>query len=162
MQRIAFFVPGLPKAQARPRAFARGGHARVYNAKNAEGWKGSIALAVKEHLPAAPHLGPVVVDLTFFFPRPQAHFGTGRNANKLKDWAPLYHCKKPDRDNLDKPVLDALKDLGMFKDDGQVFNGVLRKYYVTENPPIKLDGFEQNRPGMFIIITLLEAATNRV
>jgi len=47
MKPITFFVPGEPKGQPRPRAFARkmGDKfvARVFDAATAEGWKGAIA-----------------------------------------------------------------------------------------------------------------------
>ena len=53
---ISFSVDGEPKAQPRPKAFARNfgnkWQARVYDPGTAEGWKSLIAIAVKPHLPA--------------------------------------------------------------------------------------------------------------
>lgn len=41
---------------------------------------------------------------------------------------------KRDRDgDGDKAVLDALTDLGMWKDDGQVFAGEILKFYHAKN-----------------------------
>ena len=69
MTRIAFFAAGLPKGQPRPRAFSRGGHARVYDPGTAEGWKASVALAARDELPPAPLEGALSVSLRFYMPR---------------------------------------------------------------------------------------------
>lgn len=133
MTSIEFWVAGEPKAQGRPRAFAmKMGNkysARVFNPTTAEGWKSAIALAGKLHMPAVPLEGPLRVDAFFVFNRPKSHYRTGRNAHELRESAPEWHTSKPDRDNLDKAVLDALKTLGFFKDDSQVCDGVPQKKY---------------------------------
>jgi Holliday junction resolvase RusA-like endonuclease len=134
MINISFDVYGIPKAQPRPRAFARkmGNKyvARVFEAGTAEEWKSLIAAAAKPHTPPTPILGPVRVDLRFFFPRPKSHFLTGKNAAFLRDDAPWWHTAKPDRDNLEKAVLDALTQLGGFwRDDSQVCDGWVLKQY---------------------------------
>jgi Holliday junction resolvase RusA-like endonuclease len=104
--------------------------ARVFEAGTAEEWKSLIAAAAKPHTPPTPILGPVSVDLTFFFPRPKSHFLAGKNAAFLRDDAPKWHTAKPDRDNLEKAVLDALTQLGGFwRDDSQVCDGRVMKHY---------------------------------
>lgn len=128
-QPISIFINGEPKPQLRPRAFVLHGHARVYNPKTAEGWKSQIADALRNHVPAQPITGPVCLDLTFYFPRPKGHYGTGKNELRLKPNAPRMHTQKPDRDNLDKPFLDCLKTLGVFGDDAQVCDGSIKKLW---------------------------------
>jgi Holliday junction resolvase RusA-like endonuclease len=137
MINISFHVYGIPKAQPRPRAFTRkmGNKyvARVFEAGTAEEWKSLIAAAAKPHTPPTPILGPVRVDLTFYFPRPKSHFLTGKNALTLRYDAPLWHTVKPDRDNLEKAVLDALTQLGGFwRDDSQVCDGRVIKLYRSQ------------------------------
>jgi Holliday junction resolvase RusA-like endonuclease len=127
---ITFWVPGVPKAQPRPRAFARfiGGKptARVYDAGTAEGWKGCIAIAAQRHAPASPLRGPLFIDIDFVFPRP-------KSLMRRKDPdGEFWHTAKPDRDNCDKAVLDALKTLGFFVDDAQVCGGEVRKLWVSK------------------------------
>ena len=56
------------------------------------------------------------VSLAFVMPRPMSHYG----AKGLKASAPKRFTKKPDADNLAKAVLDALTQLGMWKDDSQI------------------------------------------
>jgi Holliday junction resolvase RusA-like endonuclease len=43
------------------------------------------------------------------------------------------YAKKPDRDNIDKLILDALKRGGILKDDCIVADGLLRKRYGEQN-----------------------------
>lgn len=125
---ISFFVPGVPVAQPRVKATAQGGFARVYTPTAANCWKATVAHAFGEHPAAEVLTGPVYLALSFVMPRPQGHYGTGRNAERLKDSAPLWHAKVPDLDNLEKAVKDALKGLA-WRDDSQVCVVVKRKQY---------------------------------
>ncbi len=140
---IRFGVDGIPKAQPRPRAFARKFPsgvvaARVYDAGTAEGWKSLIAEAARPHRPAAPLEGPIRLDVDFFFPRPQS-------LNRKKDPDDeIPHTVKPDRDNLEKALLDCLKTIGVLKDDCQVCCGEVRKFYVRKG----------GRPGALVTIGL--------
>jgi len=127
---ITFEVLGDPKAQPRPKAFARKFNngavmARVYTPGTAEEWKGRIALAAKEYVPFIPFTGPIRLDIQFRFKRPQSHF----LKRGLRENAPFFHTGKPDRDNLEKAVADSLTVLGMWKDDGQVCCGEVIKIY---------------------------------
>lgn len=131
---IRFIVTGDPKAQPRPRAFARkmGDKftARIYDAGTAEGWKSQIAMKATPHRPAAPFDGPLSVNATFIFKRPNAHFVGNKPAKPLRADAPEWHTTKPDRDNLEKALLDTITQLGGFwHDDTQVCAGEIRKVY---------------------------------
>lgn len=131
------FVHGEPKAQPRPKAFARNGRAGIYDPGTAEGWKGAIAAALHGHAGKLV-VDPLRVDLAFFFPRPKGHFGTGKNAARLKPSAPTWHTKKPDLDNLEKAVFDALSEksgIGLWKDDTQVVRARPEKHYADNSPP---------------------------
>jgi Holliday junction resolvase RusA-like endonuclease len=138
---LEFFVAGFPAGQPRVKATAFGGHARVYTpttVKTASGlrkehpsasWKMIVRTeAQRAWGGSAPWEGPLRVDLTFVFPRPKAHF---RSNGELKPFAPYWHTGKPDRDNSDKAVLDALTDLGLWGDDQQVCDGRIKKVYAS-------------------------------
>lgn len=125
---ISFFVPGEPKGQPRPRAFAFHGKARVFDPGTAEHWKSQIALAAKQKL-KTPFAGPVRLDLTFYFPRPKKHY----KRDVLRPDAPGYQTTKPDADNLAKAVMDALTTLGAWKDDTQVAELIVRKFYIRNS-----------------------------
>jgi len=132
---LSFFVAGLPKAQPRAKARAFGKFAQVYNPKTADDWKMIVRHEARRAWEASgdpsPWSGPLRVDLTFYFPRPKDHF---RANGELKPTAPVWHTAKPDRDNLDKGVLDALTTLGLWSDDKQVCHGFIRKLYSARPP----------------------------
>ena len=127
MNPTCFFVQGLPKPQPRPRAFSRGGVARVYDPHTAEGWKSEISLAAKPYRPETPITGPIRLRLDFAMPRPKAHYG--KKGLKPQCEAP-YHIIKPDLDNLVKAVMDALSQLQFWLDDCQVCSLTTSKQYV--------------------------------
>jgi Holliday junction resolvase RusA-like endonuclease len=152
---IVIEVTGIPKAQPRPKAFARkfgnGKYmARVYDPGTAEGWKGQIALAAKGVTPFPPLQGPLSVSIEFRMPRPLDHYKSRSKAAKLagaalilRQPAPYWHISKPDADNASKAVFDCLTTLGMWKDDSQVCEHMVTKVYA-------------DRPGATITITPLE------
>lgn len=144
---ITFFVQGDPKGQPRAKAFHRNGFTRVYDPATAEGWKSQIAIAAKPFAQFVPLSGPVLANLEFYFARPKSHYRTGKNAGELKPNAPQWHTTKPDRDNLDKAVLDALSQLGMWNDDCQVCAGTIQKKYIPT---------PHSRPGVNVSLWLIE------
>jgi Holliday junction resolvase RusA-like endonuclease len=130
---IEFTVHGEPKAQPRPRAFARTfmvngrqvSSARVYDAKTSEGWKSEIALAVRPFIPKTPIAGAVAIEVDFIFERPKSHWGK----RGVRPSAPTHHVSKPDLDNLIKAVKDCLTVLRVWGDDSQVIAENLTKMY---------------------------------
>lgn len=62
--------------------------------------------------------GPCRVDLHFFMLR------RGRAKRR-------WHTQKPDRDNLAKPVLDALTEAGVYRDDCLVVSGEITKEWAA-------------------------------
>lgn len=79
--------------------------------------------------PLFPKGTPVAVELTFTFPRPGAHYGTGRNAAALKPGAPTWRTTYPDLDKLTRAVFDAFTAAGVWHDDGQACQLAARKCY---------------------------------
>ena len=126
------FIKGIPKPQPRPRAFARGGKARIYNPSSADDWKAKIAEGLIRY--ANMDLkDPFTLTLEFYMPRPLSHYGTGKNKGHLKDTSPYQHLKTPDIDNLTKAVMDAITVLNLWHDDSQVVSLIAFKHY-SDNP----------------------------
>jgi Holliday junction resolvase RusA-like endonuclease len=136
-----FIVAGLPMAQprAKARAFATGKlntqgkeiHiAQVYNPKGGiTQWKYEIKECFKKS--GIPYYdGPIGVEIIFYFPRPAAYSRETDFIQRKGAFPPgcLPMTKRPDRDNLDKAVLDSLKGIA-WKDDNQVFCGPPEKWY---------------------------------
>ena len=113
---LAITVPGAPIAKKRPRFARRGKFVQTYNPQESE--EGRWLWEAKQQFPPGwePLRRPVKVSAQFFLPRPKSHYGTGKNAGKLKGSAPLLHTNKPDVDNLQKWVFDCLNGLA-WEDD---------------------------------------------
>lgn len=104
-------------------------------------WKACIKAFALPHKPDRALSGPLRVDLTFYMPRPSAHFGTGKNRDVMKPSAPSYCLSRPDRDNLDKALLDVMTELVFWIDDSQVCDGRIIKRY---GPAVFLSGQKHN------------------
>lgn len=128
---ISFFVLGDPKGQPRPKAFVRGGHAAVYDPGTAEGWKSAIAISAKEAGAVGLMLeGPLRLTLSCWFKRPKSHYTA---KGQLRAGMMLWHTKKPDADNVFKAAADALTHLGVWRDDSQLAEIIVRKRYTDSN-----------------------------
>ena len=125
--KIDFFVSGVPKAQPRVKAFVRGGHAGVYTPDSAESWKQSVRLQATANAPESLVTAPIRIELDFFLPRPKAHH---KRDGSVKSNSPIWHCKKPDLDNLIKAVVDAITDTQrVWMDDSQICEITATKTY---------------------------------
>ena len=124
---LDFHVSGIPKAQPRVKAFVRGGHAGVYTPDSAESWKQAVRQEAVANAPESLITGPIRLQLDFFLPRPKAHLDK-HGVPKAK--SPVWHCKKPDLDNLIKAVTDAITDTQrVWLDDSQIYQITAVKTY---------------------------------
>jgi Holliday junction resolvase RusA-like endonuclease len=119
---LTFFVHAEPKAQPRGRRSMNGG---IYNPPTADAWKDAVRIAANQKAPDRPHTGPIRVDLAFYLPRPK----------RLKGNESVPHTVKPDKDNLEKAVLDSMKG-AFWKDDCQVYGGSTWKYYAPDEQSV--------------------------
>jgi Holliday junction resolvase RusA-like endonuclease len=125
-------VPAIPIAQPRAKASTFGGHVKIYtptSIKNEDGsrkphpiaaFKATVRLAFRDAYKGSPLTGPLKCDCLFVMPRPKNLIWKTRSMPRLP------HTSKPDRDNLDKAVMDALKGLAWI-DDAQVCQGYIEK-----------------------------------
>jgi Holliday junction resolvase RusA-like endonuclease len=83
-----------------------------------------------------PLHSPIAIDIVFLIPAPKNHFvGVDRDRGELKKSSVGLWPSKPDIDNLDKFVLDALQGL-LFVNDGQVVEQHIWKAY-DHSPPFQ-------------------------
>lgn len=141
---ITITVYGTPAPQGSKRAFAVRGKGGVPTGRIAviesshdrvKSWRQAIIDAAlgSDWLPMA---GPLVLEMTFFMPRPKGHHRTGRNAHQLRDSAPARPDGKPDLSKLLRATEDALTDAGIWRDDAQVVEyALLAKCYADYRPP---------------------------
>ena len=132
MRDLTFTVPGKAVPQGGMMAFAKGNKAFVTHKKPKElgDYRARVALAA-QMAQAKPIQGAIELEATFFFDRPKAHYGTGKNANVLKASAPQYPTGRPDIDKLERALLDALSGV-CFHDDAQVVVVRAAKHYCPE------------------------------
>lgn len=126
---LAVHIVGTPKQQGSKRGFVIAGkgdrktRAVVVddNKRPLKDWRTDVVVGctnVLDDAPAGvfPLLGPVAVRLVFAMPKP---------ARPKFPWPAV----KPDIDKLERAVLDALTDAGVWKDDAQVVDLHTTKAY---------------------------------
>lgn len=113
-------ILGTPQQQGSKRVF--GGRAVEANKKLAP-WRAdaiaTLAKAMAEQQ-VGQFAGPVTVEAAFNYARPAAHYGTGRNADRLKPSAPHHKPSAPDLDKLQRALGDALTQAGVLRDDALI------------------------------------------
>lgn len=126
---LRIIVPGIPQTKGSTRAFVPKGWTRPIitndNAK-AKGWqqlisqRAAAALETSNQQPFAD--GPVLLDVWFYFPRPQKFL--------TKKYAALdvAHTTKPDSDKCLRVVKDALSRV-VYRDDSCVVDAYVHKRY---------------------------------
>jgi len=121
---LRFTVPGVPVAKGRARFATVAGHARAYTpaaTRSHEAWVRLHALEAIKGWTGYPLDKPVAVRLVFYLPRPASR----RKRDTLPD-------RKPDLDNLEKAVLDALVLAGVILNDSRIVDLHSRKVYGQE------------------------------
>jgi Holliday junction resolvase RusA-like endonuclease len=134
---ISFFAPGIPAPGGSKKAFVIPGTNRarvVEDAKRNAPWRAVVSLAAETVIHTNtfgcifPLTGPLAVRFVFTFPRPRCHFGTGRNADKLKPSAPRFPAVKPDTTKVIRSTEDALTGI-LWVDDARIVEQRGRKVY---------------------------------
>lgn len=132
---VAFTVHDLPRPQGSKRGFINKSTGKVALVESGgeplRSWREAVKSAALDNLPKGhvPYDGPVRVYVTFYLPRPQSHYRTGRNAELLRDNAPKRPKSKPDLDKLIRSSLDSLTAAGVFVDDSRVVTIIAGKHY---------------------------------
>jgi Holliday junction resolvase RusA-like endonuclease len=65
-----------------------------------------------------------------------SHYGTGKNAGKLKSSAPVHHVKTPDLDKAVRGVADSIGDAVasvLLRNDSQIVSIHATKRYQTDD-----------------------------
>lgn len=108
--RVEITVPGRPKAKARPRA----GMGRIYTPKETEAEEAYVRELGRKAMRGEPPMrGPVRLTLEAVFEMPASW------PARVREMRQLPHLSKPDLDNIEKLILDALNGVA-FEDDAQV------------------------------------------
>ncbi len=151
--KLTFEVPGTPKGKAR----ARKGKQGYYTPAETTAYQNTVALFFKSawqqvsrtcHWEMEPWKGPVGMKLTGYFPVPVSWSEWKKDLVQHGDdygYLPTLaahdinfrYIAKPDFDNVEKAVLDALEGL-LYKNDSQVFSRGFSKFY-SHNPRLVVE-----------------------
>lgn len=131
---MEFFAAGIPRPQGSKNRWGQ------EMSKELRPWRDSVISAAHNAEGQEVFFGTTTVVLAFFFPRPKSHYGSGKNAEVLKESAPLWKTSAPDLDKLTRAVLDALTQAGLLRDDAIVCELHATKTY-------------GDRPGVEVVIT---------
>jgi len=119
LQRIELTIDGKPRGKQRP----RGGQGNFYTPDQTAAEEAYIrTLGSKAMRGLPPMTGPVRLTLEAVFEMPASW------PPRVREMRQLPHVSKPDLDNIEKLVLDALNEV-VFLDDGQVCEVNKRKRY---------------------------------
>lgn len=135
---VSMFVEGIPSPSGSKKAFAHPKTRKIIvmdTAKRKDSWQSIVAMYARKAMTDKEidmFTGPVRMTIYFTFTRPKSHFGTGKNAETVKDSAPRFHVVKPDLTKLIRCAEDALTGI-VYKDDSQVVQRSSQKYYSDKN-----------------------------
>ena len=143
---ISFTVIGIPRQQHRPRFKRIGNFVRTHSDPRDPPAAGNIQHAFMQAVGGEHELwlGPVMLDISCFFPRTQQQM-------KLRYWDDVLdvpHWKAPDLSNIIKLVEDALNGV-CWHDDSRIFQITADKYYCDsiEDMP-RVEVFITHRPDL--------------
>ena len=107
------------------------------NAEALASWRSDVAAAAHRHKPEEWNINAAVsLQCEFVFKRPLSHYGTGKNAGKLKASAPVHHVKTPDLDKIVRSVSDSIGDAVasvLLRNDSQIVSIHATKRYQTDD-----------------------------
>lgn len=150
---IRIRVNGIPAPQGSKRHVGNG---RMVESSKAVGpWREAVR-AEAQRVISAGDVTPwasvaladaVSVTAVFLLPRPQSHYGTGRNAGQVRPSAPPFPAGRPDLDKLLRALLDGLTAAGVWRDDAQVASISAAKVYARHGEAcgvvIDVDGMKE-------------------
>lgn len=108
---LEFIIHMTPVPKGRPR-FANG---IVYTPQETVLFESAFRAFSRKYKPYEPLIGPLDIDLEFHFVKP-------------KSSKRIHHTVRPDIDNLQKAVTDAMNNL-FYKDDAQIIRVRATKFY---------------------------------
>ena len=123
MKMLAFTLPVVPTAQARPR-HTRHGH--TYKSAGQIAAEQTLEALLVPHIPENALDGPLELCFMACLPIPKS---AGKKAREAMLGGISGHTKKPDLDNLAKQLMDAMTRLRFWNDDRQITRLVAEKRY---------------------------------
>lgn len=132
---IVFHVPGTPQGKGRARSFRmRNGHTGHYTPAKTRSYEGLIRTQAQLAIGtiADPSREPMILTLTIVMPVPNSWPAWKR---AMAEAGEIFPTTKPDSDNVEKAVKDALNGV-LWRDDAQVVSTQKAKVYERDGLPV--------------------------
>ena len=128
-QVIVFVVPGTPVGKGRPKFARRGNFVTTYTPEKTASYENLVKIAAGRAMSGrAPIDGAVAVSLSIYV-TPPASWSQKKQRAALS--GEIYPTTKPDIDNVEKAVFDAMNEI-VWKDDKQVVDVDKKKRYAIK------------------------------
>lgn len=129
-----FTIIGKPFGKQRPKATIRGKHAGVYTPKETTSYENLVVAMFRQAYPKAkPIEGEVRATIVAFYPIPSSASKKKKELMKEHKIRPMV---KPDGDNIEKIIYDALNGIA-YTDDSHITAMSFAKYY-SETPRVEV------------------------
>lgn len=126
MSTVRFTVPGPAVGKGRPRIGKIGPHARMFTPEKTVNYEGRVALCAQQAMAGRTLFeGPLAVELEIVCQVP-ASWSKRKHADALSGF--VQPTTKPDIDNVEKAIFDALNGVA-WNDDVQVVRVIKSKQY---------------------------------
>lgn len=123
---VAFTVPGQPVGKGRPRIGKVGAHSRMFTPAKTVSYEGTVATFAHQAMAGIALLeGPLEVGMDIVLQIPASWSGKQQHRAEIGQILPTT---KPDIDNVEKAIFDALNGV-VWRDDVQVVRVVKAKRY---------------------------------
>lgn len=127
-------IPGKPMGKQRPKATLRGSHAGVYTPKNTINYENLVVTMFhQKYHDVKPIEGAIKGTIIAFYPIPSS--ASKKNKEKMLNHI-IRPIVKPDLDNIEKIIYDALNGIA-YKDDSRIVEQRCAKFY-SETPRVEV------------------------
>jgi Holliday junction resolvase RusA-like endonuclease len=141
--RLAFSVPGVPHGKERPRVAP--GQSRPYTPNRTVAAEKAVRDEFDKRFPNHVALTcPVMLRFTAIFPIPPSWPKYVKEAAARGE---VFHVTVPDKDNIEKLIVDALNRVA-FLDDGQIQGGGVKRYGSPARIDIVLEAMAQHEAAV--------------
>lgn len=129
---VKFTIPGKPGSKGRPKFSRQGEYVRTYTPEKTVEYENLVRVAWMQA--GSPKLnGAIRGDYIAYFPIPKS-----LSKKKQREMYGKPYLGKPDRDNTEKVIQDALNGC-LYDDDAQVYSGWYEKIYVREGEETRVE-----------------------
>ena len=125
---LVFDIPGAPVAKGRPRFSTAAGFVRVHTPAKTQAYEDLVRAYGEKAMEGRPVMGcPLYVKLYLYLPIPKSW---SKHKQELALSGELLPTGKPDKDNFEKAIFDALNGV-VWLDDCQITDSFTKKRYAA-------------------------------